>query len=317
MSGFADRRNRLRSATALTVVSAASALAVGATLPAVAGATARPSAAGVRARSAPSGSDSTATSVGTDWEARGAGVASASFSAVNTRARGKHSEQLENIVVQAPITCADSPTPAIPVDTEVIAATVPVAANGSFSTGSIKAGGSGTAFSGRILGRKVTISYRHVARSSNQFDGGTEVCDTGKVHLSGAPGHRITLADQSWAGQTKDGEPVVVNVVAGGRALQEPSHPPANGAAQASIAFGTFTLSCAIGSCTQISNDVCGYAETTTLFIAANGSFGNATYQEEDQPTYTGRFTSARALGGTFTNGGEGCEEEPWSATPG
>jgi hypothetical protein len=326
---------RLQAPAALTVLCAAGALAAGAALPVLAAATTTgtkttstkttgTTTTGAKKTSPTptkktSGTKKTtpAAPAGQDWEANGATGLAASFSAVTTTVKGKKSELLDDIAVQAPINCADSPTPATPIDTEVITANVRVAANGSFSTGSIKTGGSGTVFSGRIQGKKVTISYRHVARTPNEYDGNTEVCDTGKVRLSGAPGHRATLPDESWAGQTADGQPVVINVVAGGRALQEQPHPPANGAAQASIAFGTFTQSCGVSGCTELSADVCAYAETSTLFVASNGTFGNSAYQDDDLPIYTGQFTSAHKLNGTFTNNGQGCEEQAWSATPG
>jgi hypothetical protein len=319
---------RLQASGALSVVSAACVLAAGAALPVVAGAatsgtkttgttTTGSKTTGAKKTTGTKKTSGTTTPAAQDWEASGTAAAAASFSAVTTKVKGKTSEQLQDVVVQAPINCADSPTPATPIDTEVITANVRVAANGSFSTGAIKTGGSGTVFSGRIHGGRATISYRHVTRTPNGYDGGTVVCDTGKVRLSGAPGHRVTLANESWAGQTADGQPVVINVVAGGRALQQEPHPPANGAAQASIAFGTFTQSCSAVGCTELSADVCAYAETSTLFVASNGTFGNSAYQDDDLPIYTGQFINAHKLDGTFTNNGQGCVEQAWSATPG
>jgi hypothetical protein len=259
---------------------------------------------------------SAGAAAGADWEASGGGGAAASFAAVTVTTARHHTLHLRDVVVQAPISCADSPAPAIPVDVEVITANVAVGAGGAFRTGTL-AHGAGTVLSGRISGRRVTLSYRHVARTANQFDGSTETCDTGTVKLTGAPGHRKALPDEAWGGQTVSGEPVDLNVVAGGRAVQEPPHPPANGAAQAAISFGQFQQSCSVGSCTPFSSDICAWETTETLFVGADGTFGNVAWQEGDQAVFTGRFRSAHSVTGTFTNGGQGCEETTWSATPG
>lgn len=261
-------------------------------------------------------SSATARSAGTDWEAKAAGGAAASFAAVTQTTAKQRTVQLQDVVVQAPISCSDSPTPAAPTDVEVIAANVTVRAGGTFTTGSLKHG-SGTVFSGRISGRRATISYRHVSRTLNQFDGSTDVCDTGTVKLTGAPGHRAAPADKLWAGQTATGEPVQLNVVAGGRALVEPPHPPADGGAQAAISFGQFSQTCGVGGCTPFSPDPCAYETPQALFIASNGTFGNAAWQEVDQPTFTGGFVNGHSVTGTFVNGGQGCEQATWSATPG
>lgn len=240
-----------------------------------------------------------------DWEASGPGQAQASL--LRTRA-AQGGWRLEDVVVQAPITCADSPTAAPPIDVQVIGASIPVRAGGAFSWGAIRHG-SGTVVRGRVASGRLTVTYRHVSRSRNQFDGGTEVCDTKAVRLTGAPGHRPAVADGTWQGTTATHEPVGVNVVAGGRALEEPARPGADGL-QAAISFGQFEPSCGDGAC---SRDVCSYETPVTLFVGSDGSFGNAAWQEGDQAAFTGRFTGPRAVLGTFANGAEGCAQTSWS----
>ena len=251
-----------------------------------------------------------------DWEASGAGAARASFAlTTSTTGHGRAAHKLlTDLVVQAPIACTDPSGPVAPVDVEVIPSTLNLGPSGRFATGAIR-GGSGTTVTGSFANGRVTIFYRHVSSTANAFDGGTTVCDTKTVTLTGAPGHRPSIGDQTWQGQTATNEPVALNVVAGGRALQEPAHVPAGGGAQAAIEFGAFTQSCFTGGCTPSSNDICAYYTPATLFVAAGGSFGNDA--EGDQAAFTGRFTSARAVGGTFVNGGEGCEQTTWTATPG
>ncbi len=248
----------------------------------------------------------------TDWELAGRGAARASFA----EASAGQKRTIEDLTVQAPITCANSPTPAVPIDVEVISARVALSRAGDFSTGAIRHG-AGTSVSGRIVGRRVTLRYRHVTRTPNDFDGTTEVCNTGSVRLSGTPGHRVNRSDKEWRGQTLTSEPVALDLVAGGRALEEPAHPPADGSAQASIAFGAFTQSCGVGTCTPSSADICAYATTQTLFVASDGTFGNTAWQEGDQAVFTGRFTGAGAVQGTFTNGAEGCATTTWTASAG
>jgi hypothetical protein len=255
-----------------------------------------------------------------DWEAHGGATGRASFAErVVTRGAGKRRKRvnvIQSLVVQAPINCADSPTPAIPVDVQVIRATIALRPRGTFKLGKLKHG-AGTTVSGTLRGERVSITYRHVSRVANLYDGGTEVCDTGKVHLTGAPGRRFAIKDQAWHGQTATNEPLTFNVVAGGRALQAPARPPASGAPQASIAVGAFTQSCGAGSCSPSSSDICAYETPVTLYVGPDGSFGNTLWQAEDQGVVSGRFTNAKAATGDFTNGGEGCQQTTWSASAG
>jgi hypothetical protein len=243
-----------------------------------------------------------------DWEASGRGQAQASL--LETRAAGS-GRRLQDLVVQAPVTCADSPTPTLPIDVQVIGGSIPVRTGGAFSRGTLRHG-SGTALSGRLASGHLTLTYRHVWRSRNQFDGGTQVCDTKTVRLAGAPGHRPTLADRTWRGTTATHKPVAVNVVAGGRALEAPARPSADGQ-QSAISFGQFEPSCGNGAC---SRDICAYETPVTLFVGPDGSFGNAAWQEGDQAVFTGRFTGPRAVRGTFTNGAEGCAQTSWTGGP-
>jgi hypothetical protein len=272
------------------------------------------------AKSKPKPKPKPKASAARDWEAQGSAPASASFAerAVTT-GKGKKRKRvnvIQSLVVQAPVNCADSPTPAIPIDVQVIPATITLTAHGTFTSGKLKHG-AGTTVSGTLRGKRVSITYRHVSRVANQYDGGTEVCDTGKVHLTGAPGHRFAIKDQAWQGQTATSEPLTFNVVAGGRALQAPAHPPANGAPQASIAVGAFTQSCGAGSCSPSSTDICAYETPVTLYVGPDGSFGNTLWQAEDQGLVSGQFTSAKAATGNFANGGEGCQQTTWSASAG
>jgi hypothetical protein len=116
----------------------------------------------------------------------------------------------------------------------------------------------------------------------------------------------------SWQGTTATHEPVAVNVVAGGRALEEPARPSADGL-QAAISFGQFESSCGNGAC---SRDICAYATPVTVFLGPDGSFGNGAWQEGDQAVFAGLFTGPRSVRGTFTNGAEGCAQTTWSAAP-
>lgn len=246
-----------------------------------------------------------------DWEASGAaGQAQASA----LEAPGSHgSEVLEDLAVQAPIQCVDTPGQYLPLDTQVIGASIPIRAGGQFSWGTIRHG-SGTVLSGKVTGGRVALTYRHVATTANKFDGGTEVCNTGTVHLTGVPGHRLKIADRVWTGTTAGNNlPVTLNVVAGGRALEEQPRPPGGDIPQASIAFGGYQSDCGNGPC---SNDLCAYDTQVTMFVAPDGSFGNTDWVDGDQAEFTGRFIGAHTVTGTFSNGAEGCAQTSWSAGP-
>lgn len=263
--------------------------------------------------------EAAAHAASTDWEASGKGAARASFALTSTTTgKGKSRKTttaISDLVVQAPITCTDSPVSEVPIDVQVIPATITLNASGAFTSGAIRSG-SGTTVAGQITGRTLTLSYRHVATTRNQFDAGTETCDTKTLRLTGAPGRRVSVADASWEGQTKTDEPVALSIVAGGRALQEPRYVPASGGIQAAISFGAFTQSCFTAGCSPSSTDICAYETPTTVFVNSNGTFGNTAYAEGDQAEFTGRFTSARAVNGTFMNGGEGCGQTTWVAGP-
>ena len=141
-----------------------------------------------------------------DWEASGKGAARASF-ALSTTTTGtgksrKTSTAISDLVVQAPIECTDSPVSEVPVDVEVIPATIKLNASGAFTAGGVRSG-SGTTIAGRITGRRLTLAYRHVATTHNQFDAGIETCDTKTITLKGAPGRRVSVADATWRGRRR------------------------------------------------------------------------------------------------------------------
>lgn len=225
--------------------------------------------------------------------------------------------EVEDFAVDAPIACSNASEPAIPFDVEVVDGPVRLSKNGTFSSGAIK-NGSGTVVNGRFNAGRFTIAYRHVSLTPNQYAGGSELCDTGTINITFAPGHRTLLKDGIWQGSTQANEPVAFYVVAGGRALEEPPHPPSDGAPQASFAFGQFTQTCAQDGCSPSSNDPCAYESPTSLFVAADGVFNNNQWQDGgDDPIVAGTFSGSASASGQFANGPQGCGQTSWSATAG
>jgi hypothetical protein len=261
-----------------------------------------------------------------DWEGTGTGGTTASFevAGVSERVRVKGSRKtrivthsvIEDFAVDAPITCTNASEPAIPFDVEVIDGPLRVSGGGSFSGATI-AQGIKTTLSGHFTGPKFTLSYRHQSQVPNQYAGGTEVCDTGTVHITAAPGQRKLVKDGIWHGQTQSNEPLAFYVAAGGRAIEAPTRPPTDGSPQAAFTFGTFTQTCFQTGCTASSNDICAYYSATSLFVAANGAFNNDQWQEGDDPIVAGVFTSGAQANGQFANGPEGCTQHDWSAEAG
>ncbi|HWF51854.1 MAG TPA: hypothetical protein VG294_14540 [Solirubrobacteraceae bacterium] len=261
-----------------------------------------------------------------DWEGTAAGGTTASFEVAQVSAPS-HVKQsrgtrpathrvVENLAVDAPISCANASQPAIPFDVEVIDGPLRVSDNGSFST--VTSGqGVSTKLSGRFSAAGFTLSYRHQSQTPNQFAGGTEVCDTGTVHITAAPGRRKQVKDGIWHGETQTHEPVAFYVAAGGRALEAPARPPTDGSPQSAFAFGTFTQTCFQNGCSTSSNDICAYYSATSLFVAPGGSFNDSQWLEGDDPIVTGVFTSAKQANGQFANGPEGCAQTDWSAEAG
>jgi hypothetical protein len=302
---------------------AATSLATAAVLLAIGGGI--PGSAAARA-SAPARTKAAALPAPGDWEGTGPGGTTASFATVRVAqpAPGKGSRKtraathgaIEDLVVDAPISCTNASEPAIPFDVEVIDGPLTVSGNGSF-TGTTTAQGVKTTVSGHLAGARFTLSYRHESQVPNQFAGGTEVCDTGTVHITAAPGHRKPVTDGIWHGETQTHELVVLYVAAGGRALEELPRPPTDGSPQSAFAFGTFTQTCFQTGCTTSSNDICAYYSATSLFVAPDGTFNDNQWLEGDDPIVAGVFTSDKQANGQFANGPEGCGQTTWSAEAG
>ena len=268
-----------------------------------------------------------------DWEATGSGTARGSFAVVSVRPRVKHNQPrvqpflaVEDLTVDAPISCVNAPSSPAPVDVEVVGAVMPVRANGSFSGGKIKKG-TGTVVNGRLRRGKVELTYRHVSNTYNAFEGGSEICRTGAVHLVALPGHRLAVKDGVWLGKTVSSEPVQFNVVAGGRALVTPS---ALVQGQSNVAFQIEPAS-AGDNCTGSNNTGNGPGSGTgdapgaafqisnALFVDPPGTFSNSELQFGDGPTMSGGFTGKSRASGTFSNPGAGCTGSlfNWTAGPG
>jgi hypothetical protein len=228
-----------------------------------------------------------------DWEAAGARQARASFEVTK--------DTLSDLVVQAPISCANSFGTPLSYDTEVLSSTAKPASNGRFASGKIGKRG-GTTLSGRLHGGAIDLTYRHVSREVNPYEGGEEVCDTGTVRLTARPGHRPTVRDGIWEGQTNQSEPVQLNVVAGGRALTSPDALGPGG-----TQFYAFEVA---GSS---SADLCSYTLSSSLLLSPNGGFSNSLVTLGDDADVSGAF-SKHSVTGQFSNPGEGCPSDGWSA---
>lgn len=232
-----------------------------------------------------------------DWEASGAHEARASFEV--TRA----GRSLTDLVVQAPISCSNSFGTPLPFDTEVLSSTLTVASNGSFHSGKISKRAGGTALSGKLHGGAIDLTYRHVTRVVNPYEGGEEVCDTGRVRLTAHPGHRRAVRDGIWEGETNESEPVQLNVVAGGRALTAPDELGPGG-----TQFYAFEVS------GDSDDDLCSYTLSSSLLLSPNGRFTNSLVTLGDDADVSGAF-SKHSVSGVFSNQPEGCPADGWRAT--
>jgi len=305
------RRAGTRSCPAASAVMATVLLAIGVAAPGSAAAKAHRSAS-TKAPALPATGD---------WEGTGNGGTTASFEVATERSRvtGSHNAKyrvIEDFAADAPIDCTNADEPAIPFDVETIDGPLRVSGHGTFSSPGIDHG-SGTEVSGHFSGRHFLLSYRYESQTPNQFAGGTEVCDTGSVRITAAPGHRRLVKAGVWYGETETNEPVVLYVSAGGRVLEAPPRPPTDGSPRAAFAFGAFTQTCFTDGCTTSSNDICAYESPTSLFVAADGAFSDNQWLEGDDPIVAGAFTGSSRASGQFANGPEGCGETDWSAEAG
>jgi hypothetical protein len=241
-----------------------------------------------------------------DWEASGAGGhALASFAVAKTAGRSHASVlSVQDLVVQAPIQCTNAFSTPLPVDVEVISGSFALGRGGKFASAPIKRGRSGTSVSGSFHGGRFTITYRHVVRTLNSYEGSDEVCDTGSIRLAARRGHRATRKDGIWEGQSSQQEPIELSVVAGGRALEAPVGPGPGGAKEYAFQLAPANA-----------NDACTYQITYPLFVAANGTFSNAATRLGDEAVLSGRFTRAGSVAGQFSNLEESCSQESWNAS--
>jgi hypothetical protein len=233
-----------------------------------------------------------------DWEASGAHGARASF-----EVSGSAGRTIGDLVVQAPISCANAFGTPLPVDVEVLAKSIKLAQNGSFSTEPIGKHG-GTAVTGGLHRGRIQLTYRHVTRASNPYDDTTDVCDTGKVRLTARPGHRRPVRDGIWEGRTAEQEPVELSVVAGGRALTSP---------RALGPGGTQFYAFGIGD--NSSTDACGYQISDPLLLSPNGGFSNAATRLGDEASVSGAPAGKHSFSGQFSNLEEACSPQSWSAS--
>jgi hypothetical protein len=244
-----------------------------------------------------------------DWEATGAGTARASFAVVQVgkRVHGRTVRSLvvENLVVDAPITCANAAGAPAPVDVEIIGGAMPLSPRGSFNGGKIRRG-NGTVASGRLRRGRFTLTYRHVSRTRNLYDGGTEVCNTGTIQMTARHGYRRKVSDGIWRGQTVTGEPVQFDVAADGRALVTP----------AGISLPASQSRYAFQVASSGPGDLCPYQTSNTLFVDPPGTFTNGELAFGDSPVVTGTFTGPRSVVGDFTNLAQGCGQRGWSGSP-
>jgi hypothetical protein len=243
-----------------------------------------------------------------DWEAGTSNGALASFAltSVTTHSHGHvaHGLAVQDLVVQAPIRCRNASASPLPIDVQVVPGQIALAPDKSFTTGKIKSKGSQTAVHASFRKGKFSITYRHVTRIRNLYEGGQEVCDTRTIHLTAKRGHRRALKEGVWQGQTIQQEPVELSVVAGGRALLAPVGPGPGGAKE--YAFGLAP---------STANDACSYNVSYPLFVAADGTFSNAATHRGDEAVLSGRFTRPTAITGQFSNLQEACPQESWAAS--
>jgi hypothetical protein len=241
-----------------------------------------------------------------DWEASGGHGAVGTFE-VTTVSGSSHSHEryraIEDLVVQAPIGCKNAFSTPLPIDVEVISGVARLSKSGSFALGAIKKRG-GTAVTGTLHHGALELTYRHVSRSVNAYEGGAEVCDTGKVHLTAKPGHRKALKDGVWEGQTAEQEPVELNIVAGGRALLSPT-----GLGPGGTKFYAFEIA------GNSSTDSCGYQISYPMFLSPDGSFSNGATRLGDEADVSASFSGPHSVSGEFSNLEESCAQQSWSAS--
>jgi hypothetical protein len=235
-----------------------------------------------------------------DWEASGARGAVGSFELSGSGSR----LAVRDLVVQAPISCRNAPVSPLPIDVEIVPGVISLSAHGAFSSGKITKTGSGTTVRATFSHGRFAITYRHIARKRNLYEGGQSVCDTRTIHLTAKRGHRRALKEGIWAGSTVQQEPVELSVVAGGRALSSPVGPGPGGGKE--FAFG---LAPSTG------NDPCSYDIDVPVFVPADGTFSNADTRRGDEAVLSGQFSRATAIKGQFENLAEGCGQESWSAS--
>jgi hypothetical protein len=234
-----------------------------------------------------------------DWELTGANGALGSFAV----AGAGHTLAVRDLVVQAPISCRNASVSPLPIDVEVIPAAIPLAVDGTLTSGAIKKRGSGTVLRATFGHGRFSVTYRHVSRTRNLYEGGVSVCDTRTLHLTARRGHRRALKEGIWTGQSTQQEPVQLSVVAGGRALEPLAGPGPGGAKE--YAFGLAP---------STNNDPCSYDVGFPMFVGADGTFSNAGTLRGDEAVLSGRFTRFTAITGEFQNLAEGCGKESWSA---
>jgi hypothetical protein len=234
-----------------------------------------------------------------DWEATSPSGARASFAL----SRSGHALAVRDLVVQAPVSCRNASTSPLPIDVEVVPGAIALGAQNTFTSGAITKRGTETAVRARFAHGRFSLTYRHVTRARNPYEGGQMVCDTKTVRLTAKHGRRRALKEGVWQGATTEQEPVELNVVAGGRALVSPVGPGPGGAKE--YAFGLAPAS---------GNDACSYTISYPIFVAPDGTFSNAATLRGDEAVLSGRFSRSTAITGQFSNLAEGCGQEGWSA---
>jgi hypothetical protein len=235
-----------------------------------------------------------------DYEAHGSRGAVGSFAVVSER----HEQAIEDLVVQAPIGCSNAFSTPLPIDVEVLNGPAKLGPKGTFELGAIPKGKSGTLVSGSFKGGAFSITYRHVSYTYNAYEHGTQVCDTGRIHLTARAGHRKTLKTGIWEGQTAQSEPVEMNVVAGGRALVSPT-----GLGPGGTKFYAFQIASSSAS------DSCAYKIDYPVFLNSNGTFSNADTRLGDEAVLSAAFGALTHVSGQFSNLAESCPPESWSAS--
>jgi hypothetical protein len=261
-----------------------------------------------------------------DWEATGTGGAQASF-AIGVARRRFHGRErrfvaVSDLVVNAPIRCANAPSAPPAYDLEALSGALALSRHGTFSAGRLKRG-AGTVVEGRLQGGVVHLTYRHISKARNKFDGGIERCATGAIRLTARPGARRALEDGVWIGLSQNNEPIELHVVAGGRAL-------VTSVVHGSKAYAfqiqpESSLDDCPGQVSSGAADSGGYEAgggpgasfevVAGLFIQPDGTFDNDQYRFGDSQEVTGTFVSRNRAVGDFQNPGQGCNWT-WSASP-